>query len=93
MRRITKEYFAEAIWWTPNQIRDSFLDFNRDLSLDFIQVLRVLALDEQKRRKSLPGEFVECSFCKGYHGQMNNVDNLCEIHEAQLAPLRYDKQN
>lgn len=91
-RGITKEYFQEAGWWTPNQIRDSFYDFTNDiLNTALIEKLRKLAQEEQARRKVLPEEYIECPFCKGYHQQKSNVDGLCEIHEAQLAPFRYDK--
>jgi len=92
MRQPTKEYFAETIWWTPNQIRDSFLDYSHDLTTEFIQNLKSLAIDEQARRKSLPEMFIECPFCKGYHGQCCNIDGLCEKHEAEFAPMRYDSK-
>ena len=90
MRTPSPEYFANAVWWTPNQIRDSFFDYSTEITTAYVQELKVLALNEQARRKQLPLEFIECPFCKGYHGQLANIDNLCEIHEAQFAAARYD---
>jgi hypothetical protein len=94
MRTPTVEYFQATTWWTPNQIRDSFFDYVPwEVTTEFINTSRNLAIAEQARRKSLPAEFVKCPICNGYHGQLNNIDNLCEIHEAATAPLRYDRRH
>jgi hypothetical protein len=92
MRNPTAEFFATTTWWTPNQIRDSFFDCSDSLTTDFINMVRNLAIREQAKRKKSP-DFVECPICKGFHGQITNIDNLCEKHEAETAPLRYDSKH
>jgi len=84
------EYFDACVWWTPNQIRDS-LFLRTDLTTEFIQATRTRAINEQARRKQAAG-FVECPFCKGFHGQLGNIDSLCEQCEANTAPFRYDSK-
>lgn len=83
------EYFF-APWRTPAQTRDLLIELSVPITTARIQELRALALEETNRRKN-NSNFVECPFCKGYHGQLSNIDNLCEKHESQLAPIRYDQ--
>lgn len=86
--------FKDLIWWTPAQIRDSEIEFlNQDEDYKTnIQLLRNLCINETERRKNLPKEFVKCPRCYGYHGQLENIDNLCEKCEQQTACFRYDKK-
>jgi hypothetical protein len=89
---VTPEYFQERGWWTPAQIRDSLLDFNLKLTTDVVEQVKLLAQHENERRKKLPDQYIQCPHCKGFHEQLKNIDGLCEKHEAQLAPFRYDSQ-
>ncbi len=79
-------------WMTPNQIRDELIAssyWTNPGNFD-PKVFQILALRETDRRKVLP-EFVRCSRCYGYHGETNNIDQLCENCENLTAPYRYDK--
>lgn len=85
------QYFMERLWWTPAQIRDSLL-IRHTLTLEFIHECKVLAIQEQARRKSDPA-CVECPRCRGYHGQKDNIEAMCEQCEATTAPFRFDSAN
>lgn len=94
------EYFKDDLrgYATPNQLRDRIIEtvyFSfKDTIPDFGKVvadLRNLANEENKRREGLPEKYVKCVHCKGYHDQLNNIDQLCEKCEATTAPFRYDK--
>ena len=100
----TPEYFSQRGWWTPAQIRDFAIEAAAAgvkiigekstgeslLTTELVQKLKVLALNEQARRKSSPDLYCECVRCKGYHEQLQNIDRLCEKCEAATAPMRYD---
>ena len=83
------EWF-NAPWRTPQQTRDLLIELSNNLNLERIQELRALCLTETNKRKN-NSLFVECPMCKNYHSQLENIDNLCEKHEAETAPMRYDK--
>jgi hypothetical protein len=88
---VTPDYFSERGWWTPNQIRD-YLLFYPIPTTEQVQAYKVMAINEQARRKALKELYVECPRCKGYHEQLNNIDKLCEICEQFTAPSRYDSK-
>lgn len=83
-------YFQSLPTDTPNQIRDVILSCN-GLSTEFVQSVANMARQETERRKSMPETFIRCLRCYGYHGQLNNIDGLCERCECQTAPFRYDQ--
>lgn len=82
-------YFSTTTWWTPNQIRDSLL-LTLNLTRNYIDTLRTLTLEETTRRKLDINNFARCPRCYGYHGQLDNIDSLCENCETLTAPYRYD---
>ena len=88
------KYFQNNTWWTPNQIRDNHIEnyyfSKKGITTEKVDEFRKMSLTENDRRKTLPKEFVRCNRCYGYHGQLNNIDNLCEKCESQTAPYRYD---
>lgn len=88
-REATPEHFAAAPWKTPSQIADDFLRWP-DLTACLVQTVRTLALAETQRRKKLPGIFVKCQRCYGYHDGRENINQLCEKCEQFTAPFRYD---
>jgi hypothetical protein len=85
------EWFA-APWRTQAQTRDLLIDMLRPehLTTEYVECLRLYGKEVTADRKNKPNSFVKCTVCGEYHGQMNNVDNLCEVHEAFMAPFRYD---
>lgn len=90
----TPEYFQFCDWETPVQTRDKMISLilSKDLTSKELNKLKGLELQETDRRKKFPELFVKCPVCYGYHGQLGNIDNLCEKHEAQFAPFRYDTE-
>ena len=82
--------YSDRGYMTPNQIRDLLTSV---LILDAIGQIKNAANDEQARRKALPEQYIQCSYCKGYHDGLKNIDGLCEDHERQLAPYRYDVEH
>lgn len=84
------EWFA-APWRTAVQTRDLLIDMLRPESLttENIECLRLYAKQVILERKN-SSDFVKCPVCGDYHGQLSNIDNLCERDEAARAPLRYD---
>jgi hypothetical protein len=86
---IPDEQWFEAPWRTPQQSRDLLIELDHHITIERIQELRSLCEKHVKLRKDNP-LFVVCPLCKNAHGQLSNVDNLCEKHEAQTAPMRYD---
>ena len=87
----TDKGWFEALWRTPQQTRDLLIELSDPVTTKRMRELRTLCHQEIEKRKDNP-LFVECPCCKNKHGQLTNIDNLCEKHEAQLAPLRYDTQ-
>jgi hypothetical protein len=87
---MSPEYFATRGWWTPNQIRDSLAMWPTPTT-ETVQLYRVLAMNEETRRKSLPEQYVKCPRCYGHHEQLGNIDSLCEKCEAETAPFCYDQ--
>ncbi len=92
---MTTEEFQKYCWMTPYQRRDNLIEFiyftKGELTTDIISTLRNLAMEEQIRRKKFNTEFVECPFCKGFHNELNNTDNLCEKCELHLHIVEFDK--
>lgn len=88
----TDEEWFDAPWRTPAQTRDLLLELEPNLTTERIQKLRSLCINAETMRKQDTQQFVMCPHCKGWHGQLSNVDALCEKHEAQLAPLRFDSK-
>lgn len=86
---ITDNQWFAAIWRTPAQTRDLLIELSHPLTSKRINELRQMAHKEEAARKHNP-DFIQCCHCKGHHGQKTNIDGLCEIHEAQFAPFRYD---
>lgn len=90
------DYYATRGWHTPNQLRDDALEAvyvaTNFVGLETAQLeeLRLAALRETERRSKLPSTYVKCCRCYGYHEQLQNIDQLCEICEAATAPYRYD---
>ena len=88
------KYFKSNTWWTPNQIRDNEVEFfyfkNKGISTEKVDEFRKMAMTENDRRKTLPSEFIRCCRCYGYHGQLSNIDGLCEKCESTTAPFRFD---
>ena len=84
------EEWFNADWRTPAQTRDLLIELSHPITLERIQELRSLCEQEIIKRKD-DLKYVQCPLCKGFHDQLNNIDNLCEKHEQQTAPLRYDK--
>lgn len=83
-----QEWF-DADWRTPTQTRDLLIELSKNLNTKRIKALRELCEKETARRKNNP-KYIQCPLCKGLHGQLNNIDGLCEQHEQQTAPARFD---
>jgi hypothetical protein len=60
---------------------------------EILNTLKKYCLAEQARRKVLPTEFVECPRCRGYHGELNNNDNLCESCEQIVHIMQWDEEH
>lgn len=86
---MTAADFSSRPWWTPNQIRDYLLSWPVP-DTERIRHARALATEETERRKQAPGDFIHCPRCYGWHGQILNLDSLCETCEQLTAPVRYD---
>lgn len=88
------EWFA-APWRTAVQTRDLLIDMlnPEKLTTENIECLRLYAKQVILERKNKPESFVKCPVCGDYHGQLNNIDNLCERDESSRAPFRYDLKN
>ena len=89
---MTDSNWFKADWRTPAQTRDLLIEMAYPVTTKRIQELRAAAEIETNRRKE-SGEHIQCPMCKGWHGQKHNIDGLCEIHEAQTAPMRWDAKN
>jgi len=93
MRTLTATDFQRLYWFTPYQLRDMYIEeacLTGEATTKTLQEIKNLGAEEQARRKSLPTEFVECPYCKGYHKELNNNDNLCEKCEWTVHILRWD---
>ena len=83
--------FKRFGWLTPFQLRDLFINTS-EITTELIHSLKVAALDEQNRRKTLPELYVQCPRCKGYHDLIvTNNDALCDKCEQIVHILEYDK--
>ena len=83
--------FTRFRWLTPFQLRNLFLSTSK-ITTELVHFLKVAALDEQARRKSLSELYVQCPRCKGYHDLIViNNDNLCDKCEQMVHVLEYDK--
>ncbi len=65
-----------------------------DVMNERFNLIKNLSHAEQARRKSLAstGEFVECKYCRGYHNEVNNNDQLCESCERTVHMHQWDKE-
>ena len=83
--------FQRFYWLTPYQLRDILIEFS-DKTTESIDEIRKLCLVEQLRRKGLTSEFVECSRCRSYHTEFNNINKLCEKCEWVVHIIQWDKK-
>ena len=90
-KNITIENYKKYFNFTPYQMRDMLLEEQCAEHFKILSVIKNLANEEQKRRKELPDEFVECPYCRGYHNELNNIDKLCEKCEQFLHVIEFDK--
>lgn len=91
MRTLTATDYQRLYWFTPYQLRDMYIDeWCVNMITNTLREIKNLGADEQARRKSLPNEFVECPYCKGFHNQFNNNDKLCDKCEWTVHILRWD---
>ena len=92
--QITADDFQKYYWFTPAQRRNMLIEeacvCEGGLTTEIASHIKNLGQAEQARRKSLPEQFVECTYCKGYHDQVNNNDKLCEKCEYTVHFLRWD---
>jgi antirestriction protein len=88
--RINESEWFDVDWRTPPQTRDLLIEMCSPITTDDVQRLRSMAQKETDRRKQLPNLYVKCPLCYEYHGQLTNIDSLCERDERETAPMRYD---
>lgn len=85
----TTHLIKRFTWYTELQVRDMLVF--PGITTEQLQDLRVACIEETKRRKALPNEFVQCPRCKGYHSEKANNDSLCEKCEQEVHVMEFDK--